>query len=75
MNNERRVLLRKAIALIYEAEKLVESVRDDEQDSMDNIPENLQGSVLYDTMEDAVDSLESALDAIDTARDEIENAM
>lgn len=45
----------------------VRSIRDDELESLNNMPENLEGSQRYDAMEAAVDNLEDAMDALDDA--------
>ena len=44
MNYQRRKRLRVACSLLEEASSIVEDVRDEEQDSLDNMPENLQDS-------------------------------
>ena len=41
----------------------------------DNLPENLQNSERYETMEAAIDSLEEAIDKIDEAKDHIDDAI
>lgn len=76
MNNDRRKEISRIIEEIDSAvstakEKLeelqssIESVRDEEQECMDNIPENLQGSERYETAEQAVDNLDSAVSSIE----------
>ena len=41
MNNNKRNILSKAISKIEEARTIIEFVGDGEQDSLDNIPDNL----------------------------------
>lgn len=76
MNNNRRKEISKIIEEVESAvstakEKLeelktsIESVRDEEQEYMDNMPENLQGSERYGVAEQAVDNLDSAASSID----------
>lgn len=76
MNNNRRKEISKIIEDIESAvstakEKLeelqtsIESVRDEEQEYMDNMPENLQGSERYETAEQAVGNLDSAASSIE----------
>lgn len=55
---------------IYEIMEALESLKDEEQEYLDNIPENLQGSERYDRAEQAVDSLEQAHDTLETMHDE-----
>jgi hypothetical protein len=42
MNKERRFQIAKAVALIREAESVLETCRDDEQEYFDNMPEGFQ---------------------------------
>ena len=45
----------------------LEAVLMDEEDYRDNIPENLQGSIRYDTAEEACSNMEMAIDSIEFA--------
>lgn len=83
MNKQRRIQIGK---IIDEIEKVVfsakvrleelqgeiEEARDEEQDYLDNIPENLQCSERYEAAEAAVDNLDSACDAIGDLLDAID---
>lgn len=53
---------------------MLESVKDEEEEYMENIPENLQSSERYEKAENAVDNLDSALDSLDEAISDIESA-
>lgn len=75
MNNTRRTKLKAAINLIRNSIIIVEQAVDDEQDCLDNMPENLQGSDRYERMEEAVSSLEEAYGYLEKAQEEIENAI
>ena len=75
MNNKKREKLRKVKNILDEVIISIESVIDDETDSMDNIPENLQESERYEIMENVVDSLESSVDDIYSAQDHISDAI
>ena len=67
MNKQRR----KAIGDIYD--KLIdiqsdlEYIRDEEQESFDNLPESIQYSERGERMEEYISSLEEALDYVDYA--------
>lgn len=74
MNNRRREMLSEAGALLTKAAVIVESVRDDEQECFDNLPENLQESDRAQAMESAVDLLYDALEDISSASNLIEEA-
>lgn len=75
MNNKRRKELRKAISMIEVALDIVNSVKDEEEDTMYNCPENLQGTETYETMEVAVDTMEEIISAIEDAADSLNNAV
>ena len=67
MNKNRRSQLDKAHSLILEAQEIVASVRDEEQEARDNLPENLQYSERAETIEEYISTLddtESTLDDI-----------
>lgn len=74
INDTRREELKKASSLIGDASAIVERVKDEEQDSLDNIPENLQGGNRYQSMENAIDMLSDALDSMSEASEYIERA-
>ena len=71
MNNKRRKELRRAIDMIETALDIVNSVKDEEEDSMCNYPENLQGTETYETM----DTMEEVASAIEDAVDSLNNAV
>ena len=75
MNNKRRKELRKAIEIIETALDIVNQVKDEEEDSMYNYPENLQGTEAYENMEVAVDTMEEVASAIEDAVDSLNNAV
>lgn len=75
MNKHKRAKLKEADSLLAMARNLISSVKDREQDDLDNCPENLQGSERYTTMENAIDELEDAMESIDRASESVNNAM
>ena len=75
MNKQRRIRLKQdARSYLERALIIVSSVKDEEQDSLDNYPENLQGSDRYAVSETAIDELEDAVDHIEQAIENINNA-
>ena len=74
MNNIRRKNLKKAMSYLDMAFHLVEDARDEEQDCLDNMPENLEYSERYEKMENAVDKLDDAISIIEEAKDALEEA-
>ena len=75
MNNKRRKELRRAIEIIETALDIVKQVKDEEEDSMCNYPENLQGTEIYENMEVAVDTMEEVASVIEDAVDSLNNAV
>lgn len=74
MNNERRKKIGLVKKLIQDANRLVDEIKDEEQDYFDNMPENLQGSDRGCAAEDAIDSLDAAMEALDEALSNLEDA-
>ncbi len=75
MNKKRRELLKEAYRLMTVAEEFIQTAVDEEQDSLDNMPENLLDSEKCEKMETAIEDLENALDDITAARELISDAM
>lgn len=75
MNNVRRKQIERVIAKIEEVKSELVTIRDDEQDYYDNIPENLQGGERAMVSEEAIDYLDSAMDNLDDAIDNLNEAM
>lgn len=74
MNSSRRNNIRQIIKRLNEIGLEIESVKDEEQDYLDNIPENLQMSQKYYISEEAIYSLEEAKDSIEEAIESLEEA-
>ncbi len=71
MNNKRRERLLQASGLLEKAASMIEQVKDEEQDSFDNLPENLQCSDRGEAMEEAVSELGEAIDLIGEAAEHV----
>ena len=67
--------MKRASGLLGTASTLVTTALDGEEDSLDNIPENLQASEQYEKKEAIVDLLNDASDSIDTAIEKIGEAI
>lgn len=74
MNKVRRKDLQELYDIISEAKDRLELLRDEEEEYMENIPENLQGSERYEKAEAAVSALDSAVSSLEDALDSIEEA-
>jgi hypothetical protein len=60
MNNDRRKEINKAIGLLQEALSILETARDEEGYTFENMPENLQNSERGQQTEEAYNQLEEA---------------
>lgn len=67
-------MLKRASALLGTASGLVSTALEQEEDALDNMPENLQGSERYENIEAAVDLLNDASECIDSAIEKINEA-
>ena len=75
MNKARRAKLNSIINALGDLKSSLELVHDEEEETMDNVPESLQESDAYCAMEEAVDNMDTAMDALDEAIDALESAM
>lgn len=73
MNAERRKKLSDAIAYINNAIRIIEDVRDDEQDSFDNLPESLQSADRGMVMEECIQGMDELLESLDNCISDIED--
>lgn len=60
MNKARRKQLAEASALIAQEQGIIESVKDDEQEAHDNLPESIQYGEKGQQMEEYIDMLDEA---------------
>ena len=75
MNKQRRERLGQAQIHLEAAKDIVQDVRCEEEEALDNMPENLSGSERYCRMEDAISDLDDAISSIEDASNSIESAM
>ena len=73
MNNTRRKVIARIAGTLEDAKQDLEGIRDEEQEYLDNMPENLVNSERYSNaesvvsnMDDAINSLEDALGCMET---------
>ena len=72
MNNVRRKQLKEAIDLIERATAVIEGVKDEEEEALANLPENLQESERADNMQECIDLLEEIYDDLIDRAEELE---
>lgn len=75
MNNRRRDRLKSVLTSLENAQNTLEAVTDQEEDALDNIPENLMDSEMYDKIDEAVENLNAAQDKLQETIESIERAM
>ena len=74
MNNTRRKEITKLIEKIQELHGEVEAIRDEEQEYIDCMPENLQESERAEMAQTAVDELGEAMEKIEESITNLETA-
>ncbi len=66
MNKVRRKELARVVDLLDRARDLLETIRDEEQEAFDNLPESIQCSERGEAMENCISTMEEMLDYLDT---------
>lgn len=72
INKSKRADIKKANDMLSKAVYVIERVKEDEEESLNNMPENLERSERYAAMENAVDVLEECIDKIDEVKNDLE---
>ena len=75
MNKLRRKSLQEIFDKLSDFREEIESIKDEEDESRENMPENLQGSERYEQSETASYNMDEAIEYISSACDSIESAM
>lgn len=75
MNNQRRKELDNWMKKLDDLKEELDQIATDEQDSLYNLPENLQNSQRGYAIQDAADKLNDALDLFDVIVDYVEDAI
>lgn len=73
MNKQRREELLEVVSILDEATSRLQEIRDDEQESFDNLPDGLQCSKTGESMQSAIEELNYFEDSIDKLRNGIED--
>lgn len=73
MNRLRRARIKSTVQQIELARDRLELIMDEEVDSMNEYPENLHGTDIYQTMESCVDLLDSSIEKLDDVIDDMSN--
>lgn len=75
MNKKRRAELTAIAESLEKLHNRVEACKDEEEDYLNNIPENLQGSDKYDQADANVDSLNAVLSSLEEAANELDEVI
>ncbi len=72
MNRERRKKLGKAFDLVTEAEQIIQDVMEEEQESMENLPDNFRYGDRGDEMQNYIDMMDEVIGYCQDAESVIE---
>ena len=75
MNNDRRKRLREIADQARRLLKQLDTIREEEQEAVDNTPESLQNTNRYATMEQAAEMLLEDYDKLDEIIDDLEGLL
>lgn len=75
MNKIRRKALQEIYDKFSDLREELETIKDEEDESRENMPENLQGSERYEQSETASGNIDEAMEYLSSACDSIESAM
>ena len=75
MNNKRRKKLEIISIEIEQLNNLIQDIYDEEQECLDNMPDNLQGSDRYNKAEECCEHLEECIDLLSEVVDIIDEVM
>jgi hypothetical protein len=75
MNKIRRKALQEIFDKLSALSDELESIKEEEDESRENMPENLQGSERYEQSETASGNIDEAMEYLSSACDSIESAM
>ena len=75
MNNDRRARIQALINKLEDIKEDIDFIKDEEQESYDNMPENFQAGERGDKAQEAIDNLDYAYSQIDEVREYLEEAL
>ena len=73
VNKERRKELEKVLGWIADAKDAIVTARDDEQSTLDNMPENMQNGEKGQKMSEAIDNLDTATSSLEDVENSIQS--
>lgn len=75
MNNLRRKKVKQAIKMLNEAQKIIEEIASEEEESLDNIPDSLQDSEMAEKLNENIFDLDEADSSLADAIISLENVI
>lgn len=75
VNNKKKKSLEWAKDFIKEADIIINTILDEENDTLENIPENLRNSEKAQDIEDSIEYINEAIDFLDSAINSIDTAI
>ena len=75
MNKLRRKTLQRIFDQLSDLREEIEAVKEEEDESRENMPENLQGSERYEQSETASSNMDEAMEYISSACDSLESVL
>lgn len=75
MNKDRRARIQALIDKLYEIQSDVDSIKDEEQEYYDNMPESIQCGERGDKAQEAIDNLDYAYSSFDEVIEYLEEAL
>ena len=75
MNKKQRQKLESIASIIEDAIADIEVIRDEEQEKLDNAPDNLNTSSLYEQIEEYIDTLDTVIDELDSTVNELRESV
>ena len=71
---EAQKMLDKVSDMLYDAMSIIEDVRDEEQEKLDNANDGQLATERFQTIEDGCDTLTELYDTLETLKDEVDDA-
>ena len=75
MNNNRRARIQALINKLEDIKEDIDSIKEEEQEYYDNMPESIQAGERGDKAQEAIDNLDYAYSQIDEVREYLEEAL
>ncbi|KMT62696.1 hypothetical protein [Paenilisteria newyorkensis] len=75
MNAKRRKRIQDTLNILSEQLELLEELKNEEQEYVDNVPENLQGTERYEAAEEAAANLDEAYDLVNDVIEKLEEVI